>query len=114
MRAYDLAMTMVFVNCAFPIIDLMGINTLHEFSSNFWLLNIWSTPLFNIAGINVTGITALAVAMALATVVILSSNPITDRGIAMGVFALVFWGSLVTASLSLMGIILKFPKFTIF
>lgn len=114
MRAYDLAMTMVFVNCAFPILDAMGITTLHSFTGNFLLLNWFSAPLFTVAGFTINGITALATALAAGTIVFLQSNAVTDRGMAVIVFAAVFWGSIGISSLSLSGIIFHFAGFAVF
>ena len=91
----------------------MGITTLSAFT-NMVFLNALTTPLFTVAGFSITSIHALAIAFAAGTVVLLQSNWITDRGMAMIVFAIVFWGSLGTASLSLMGIIFKYPGFTVF
>ena len=114
MRAYDLSMVLIFFNCAFPILDAMGVTTLHSYSANFWLLNIWSEPIFTVANFTVTGVVALAGVFAGGTVVVLNSNMITDRGMAVTVFAIVFWGSFVVASVSLSGIILHYPMLAIF
>jgi hypothetical protein len=114
MRAYDLSMVLIFFNCSFPILDAMGITTLSNFTSSFWLLNIWSAPLFTVAGFTVNSVTALAGVFALGTVVVLNSNMITDRGMAVTVFATVFWGSFLIASVSLSGIIMEYPMLAIF
>lgn len=114
MRAYDLAMSLVFINCAFPIIDLFGIKTLHQYTANFWLLNAFTVPFINIAGLGVNMVIVLAGVFAAATIVVLNTHAVTDRGIAMIVFAGVFWGAFGTASLSISGIILHFTGFGVF
>jgi hypothetical protein len=113
MRAYDLAMTLIFVNCAFPILDAMGLTTLHAFSGSFTALNWFSSPLFTVAGFPINGITALAGALAAGTIVLLQSNLITDRGMAVIVFATVFWGSILISLVSISGIIMHFAGFAI-
>jgi hypothetical protein len=112
MRAYDMAMCMVFINCAFPIIDLFGINTAAVASGTSVFYDIYalfSTPLFEVLGFKITGIIALAIFMAGATIVVLNTHAVTDRGIAMTVFAMVFWGSYVSASLTLLGMMAGVP-----
>jgi hypothetical protein len=109
-----MAMCMVFINCAFPIIDLFGITTLHQYTSNFWLLNAFTVPIINIAGLDINMVEILAIALSAATIVVLNTHAVTDRGIAMVVFAGVFWGSFGSASLSLSGIIFHFPPLSIF
>jgi hypothetical protein len=115
MRAYDLAMMLIFVNCAFAIIAAMGITT--GVSNQLGTLNIINAlylPLFTVAGIDISGLTILAVAMAAGTVIVVGTNLVTDRGIAMTLFTAVFWGSFTTASLTIMEIIYAYPGFTIF
>jgi hypothetical protein len=92
----------------------MGITTLHSFSGSFSVLNAFTVPFINIAGMGVNALMVLAGVMAAATIVVLNSNAITDRGIAMLVFTGVFWSSLSVASLSLLGIILHFVIFGVF
>jgi hypothetical protein len=114
MKAYDIAMVWIFICCSFPILDAMGITGFSEYSSVFNSLSWLTNPIFTIPGIGlgVTGIIALAIAMALATIVVLNSNFVTDRGMAMGVFALIFWGSFSTAMLVMSKI--PFPGIEIF
>lgn len=110
MRAYDLAMTLIFVNCAFPILDEMGITPLSTLT-NMLFINMLTAPIFTVAGFQVTSLLVLAGIMATATIVLLNSNAITDRGIAMLVFTVIFWGSLGTASVCLLGMIGHFEGF---
>ena len=98
-----MSMMWIFICCGFAITDTFGlfgsdkdfINQAGIFSS----LSYLSTPIFTIPGINlpVNGISALAAAMAAATIIILNTKLITDRGIAMVAFTLIFWGSFITA-----------------
>ena len=125
MRAYNMAMAQIFINCGFAILNsikIAGTNTsifgvdygnhTGVFQQLTWLVN----PIFTIPGINlgVTGIQALAGAMALATVIVLSTNIalVNAQGIAYAVFALIFWGSFVTAMAVISGI--PFPGVEIF
>ena len=115
MKAYDMAMMLIFVNCGFAVIAAMGIVT--PVSDKFGALTILNSlymPLFNVAGIDISGLTILAGLMAAGTVIIVGTNMITDRGIAMTIFIAVFWGSFTTASVTFMDIIFKYPGFTIF
>lgn len=115
MRAYDMAMTLIFVNCGFAIIAAMGIAS--PVSNQLGALNIINAlyiPLFSVGGIDISGLTILAVAMAAGTVIIVGTNMVTDRGIAMTLFTAVFWGSFTTASLTIMEILFKYSGFAIF
>jgi hypothetical protein len=107
MKAYDIAMIWIFVCCAFPIIDAMGITGFSDYTAVYESLGWLTNPIFTIPGLGlaVTGITALAIAFALATIIVLNTNMVTDRGLAMGVFAIIFWGSFTTA----MTIMTKIP-----
>lgn len=101
MRAYNLSMLWIFICCGFGIIDTFDIfgSDFSKETGIFNSLKSLSTPIFTVPGIDldVTGISALAGAMALATIVILNTNIVTDRGIALAVFSLIFWGSFTTA-----------------
>lgn len=115
MRAYDMAMLLIFINCGFAIIAAMGIASpvSNQFDS-IKILNALYIPLFPVGGIDISGLTILAGLMAAGTVIIVGTNMITDRGIAMTLFTGVFWGSFTTASLTIMEILLKYPGFAIF
>ncbi len=114
MNAYELSMVWILSCCGFVIIDAFGIPGFSDYtgvySSLSWLMN----PVFTIPGIGlgVTGIMALAIAMALATIIVLNSNFVTDRGMAIAIFALVFWGSF-TAAIVVMTKI-EFPGVEVF
>lgn len=99
MNAYEVSMVWILFCCGFVIIDAFGITGFSDYTGVYNSL-IWLTnPIFTIPGIglNVTGIMALAIAMALATIIVLNSNFVTDRGMAIALFALIFWGSFTAA-----------------
>jgi hypothetical protein len=102
MRAYDMAMVLIFVNCAFMVISTMGIiEVVPGSTAGFSTIAAWfATENFNIFGIGISTMTLLAIAFAAGTVVVLNSNPVTDKGLAMTTFTAVFWGSwLMTTSI---------------
>lgn len=112
MRAYDMAMVLIFVNCAFaliagmaPQLDILG----SDATSGFGTLTVWFTGTwFTIAGIEITTMTALALAFAGGTIVVLNSNPVTDKGLASIAFTAVFWGSWGTTSLIISNLLNKY------
>lgn len=123
MRAYNLAMAQIFINCGFAILNsikISGTNTsifgveygshTGVFESLTWLAN----PIITIdqIGLSVTGVQALAIAMALGTIIILNTNLVNAQGIAYAAFAIVFWGSFFTAMAVMSGI--AFPGVEIF
>jgi hypothetical protein len=115
MRAYDLAMMQIFICCSFPIIEAMGITV--GVSSNMGELTIFNAlymTLFTVAGVSINPMIILAGLMAAGTIIVVGTNMITDRGLAMTTFALVFWGSFGLASITLKDIIFHFPGFIIF
>lgn len=115
MKAYDMAMMLIFINCGFAIIAAMGITT--PVSNQYGSLNILNAlymPIFTIGGVTFTALIALAGLFAAGTIIVVGTNMITDRGLAMTTFAVTFWGSFATASLTIMEILFKYPAFTIF
>jgi len=92
-----MSMVVIFVNAGFAIINQTGaFGSEIAKRAGIWGSLTWlSTPIFTVPLIDleVTGILALSTAIALATVVILNTNIVTDRGVAVAAFALVFYGS---------------------
>ena len=88
MRAVDFAMAVIFINCGFAIVDAIGVfgAEITQLAGIFQQLRWLTNPY-------VMG--ALAVTFAGGTVVVLNTNAITDRGIAYGVFILIFWSSII-------------------
>lgn len=92
-----MAMVVIFVNAGFAIMNQIGaFGSEITDRAGIWASLTWlSTPIFTIPLIDleVTGILALSTAIALATVVILNTNIVTDRGVSVAAFALIFYGS---------------------
>ena len=115
MRAYDLAMTLIFINCAFPIINAMGIALpISDSFNDIFILNALYMPIFTVGGVTFNLLIGLAIAFAAGTVIVVGTNLVTDRGLAMTTFTITFWGSFAVSSLTIMAIIYKYPGFTIF
>jgi hypothetical protein len=103
MRAYDLAMVLIFVNCAFAVIAGMlpsSTSVIPGSTDGFATLSTWfSGEAFNIAGVSVNTMTLLAVLFAAGTIVVMNSNLKTDKGWSYTIFTAVFWGSWTTTSI---------------
>jgi len=114
MKAYDLAMALIFVNAGIYITAMMELfGDLSAVTGIFETLSIFHTPLFNIPYVGeVTGFKAIAVALAGGTVVVANTNFIKDRGIAYIAFSAVFWGSFLMTSVVINSI--DFPGITMF
>jgi hypothetical protein len=98
-RAYDMAMVLIFVNCAFMVIVSMGIDVIPDSTTGFAQLATWfATTEFTIFGWGISSMTIIAGLFAGATIVVLNSNPITDKGLSIVFFTGVFWGSWVMTS----------------
>jgi len=101
-KAYDMAMVLIFINCGFMIIFTMGIvDIVPGSTSGYSQIAEWfATENFYIFGFGLSAMTVLAGLFAAATVVILNSNPVTDKGLSIVFFTGVFWGSwLMTTSI---------------
>lgn len=99
MKAYNLAMGMIFFNAGLYLISTFNIfGNMGGISGNvFPILDKLNTPLITVLGISITGMTAIAVALAAGTIVFLNSNLVNDRGIAYVMFGIIFWGSYILA-----------------
>lgn len=107
MNAYDMAMILIFINCGFMIVVSMGVDIIPDSTDGFvQLMNWFATGTFTVFGIQVSSMTAVAAVFAGATIVVLNSNPITDKGLSIIMFTAVFWGSLITTS-AIIGAILN-------
>jgi len=104
MRAYNMGMATIFINAGIYIVGLMGMFGNIGNDSFMSVFNTFATPIITVAGVPIRGIDAIAIALAVATIVVLNSNAINDRGIAYTVFAIMFWGSFGLASVSLSSI----------
>lgn len=97
MRAYNVSMVVIFVNAGFAVMNQFGAfgSEIAERAGIWGSLTFLSTPVFTIPliDLNVTGVLALSTAIALATVVVLNTNVINDRGVAVAAFAFIFYGS---------------------
>ena len=99
MKAYELAMAMIFVNAGIYLVDILGcFGDLSPATGIFLQLTVFSNPIVTVGGVTIRGIEAIAAALALGTVVVVNTNAINDRGIAYSVFSIVFWGSFVISS----------------
>jgi hypothetical protein len=100
MKAYDISMGLIFINAGIYLVATMNLfGDLSGVTGLFESLSIFYEPVITIAGVPIKGIDALAVALAAGTVVVLNSNAINDRGIAMAAFSIIFWGSFGISSL---------------
>lgn len=119
MKAYDLAMGLIFLNAGIYLVatmNLFGDLSAHTgvFESLGWLTN----PIFRIGTWEIKGIDGLAIIMALATVVFYNSNAVNDRGVAIAAFSFIFWASymntsVIITSFELPGISEFFSVFTL-
>lgn len=99
MKAYDLAMGLIFINAGIYIVATMNLfGDLSSVGGIFESLSIFTDPLITVAGIPIKGIDAIAAFLAGGTIVVYNSNAINDRGIAMIAFSAVFWGSFLLTS----------------
>jgi len=100
MKAYDLAMGLIFLNAGIYIVATMNLfGDLSGVAGTFEALTIFTTPIINIPLVGeAKGIDLIAVAIAGGTVVFYNSNAINDRGIAVIAFSAVFWGSFLITS----------------
>lgn len=105
MRAYNLAMLMIFVNCGFALISAFGVFPIGtEYTGVFAkLITVLTNPLV---------IGTLAIAMAAGTT-LLASTVMTDRGTAYITFSTIYWGAFGTASLIFIPLT-AYPGFEIF
>ena len=94
MRAYNLAMSLIFINCGFAVAAVMGaFGSMSEYTGIYQELQILATPIISIGPIEVTGMTAITVLLIGATALVLNSRAFSSEGVAMGAFTVVFWGS---------------------
>lgn len=106
MRAYNMSMLLIFINAGFAILHQMNMfgnavgKEIGE-RSQAWFINfsLLSDPIITVPGINlpITGILAIAITIAGGTIVVLNTNLITDRGISMVAFTVIFFGSIFIA-----------------
>lgn len=96
MKAYNMAMFVVFINAGFAIVDAFGIfgSEISGMADIFGRLTWLTNPLV---------MATLAGAMAAGTIVVLNSNVITDRGIAYVTFISTFWGSVILTGIVIFG-----------
>lgn len=103
MNAHSFSILNLCVAFGFAITNLMGIfgtpiTSRGGIFQNFMFL---TKPVISIPGvISFSGIEALAVALAALTIVVLNTNPITDKGAAMAIYAVIFYGSVFTIGLA--------------
>lgn len=96
MRAYNLGMGMIFINCGFAIVfslDIFG--SQFETHSAVWdALRVIATLEFAIPGTDISfpGIAGFAIAIAGASSFI-GSKVVSTSGVAIVMFAVLFWGS---------------------
>lgn len=115
MKAYDLAMTQIFISAGIYITALMDLfGDLSDVTGTFSSLSIFYNPIFTVPylGYVVKGVDMIALVMALGTIVVANTNAIKDRGIAYIAFSAVFWGSFMITSVIINQI--DFPGVTVF
>jgi hypothetical protein len=115
MKAYDLAMGLIFINAGIYITAMMNLfGDLSDVTGIFSSLSIFYTPILTVPYIDypLKGIDAIAIALALGTIVVANTNAIQDRGIAYIAFSTVFWGSFLMTSVVINKI--DFPGISVF
>ena len=103
MNAHSFSMMNLCVAFGFAIVNAMGIfgDAISSRGGIFNSLLFLTEPVFSIPGvIEFSGVEALALALAALTVVILNTNLITDKGAAMAIYAVIFYGSVFTIGLA--------------
>ena len=106
MKAYDLAMGLIFINAGIYITAMMNLfGDLSDVTGIFGSLSIFYNPIITlpfslplIGQATFKGIDFIAIALAVGTIVIANSNAIQDRGISYIAFSTVFWGSFLMTS----------------
>lgn len=118
-------MGMIFINAGIYVTAAMNVfGDLSSVSGIFGSLSFLYTPIiplpFNLPffGASIEGLEMIWIAMAAGTIVILNSNAINDRGVAMIVFGVIFWGSIgitweIIAKIDLPGVIMFYSIFTL-
>lgn len=88
MKAVDFAMSVIFINCGFAIVDAIGVfgSDITGLAGIFQQLTWLTNPV-------VMG--ALATLFAAGTIIVLNTNAVTDKGIAYTTFIGIFWGSII-------------------
>ena len=122
MRAYNLAMFMIFLNCGFAIMLSInngmffaapsegGVTTpsedLDKMGSTNTIFDIMQAEILTIPGLDITinVIEALAAILAAAAAVLGFFGGQAASGVAIGGFAIVFWGSILSTKIFLMSI----------
>ncbi len=118
MRAYNLAVGLIFINCGFPIaiaLGSFGNIEKHQgvYNSLSWLVN----PVFKVGTIEVTGshaILGIAILMIVGTALLLNSRAFSAQAVAYGTFTGIFWTSVATSSAILFSLNAEFPGLNIF
>ena len=122
MRAYNLAMFMIFLNCGFAIVisvnagmffaspDEGGMTTssgeLDKMESTGSIFDIMQAEILTIPGLDITinVIEAIAVVIAAAAAILGFFGGQAASGVAIGGFAIVFWGSILSTKIFLTSI----------
>jgi hypothetical protein len=115
MKAYNLSMGLIFINAGIYLTAMMNLfGDLSDVTGIFESLSIFYTPLFTVPYLEYTvkGIDAIAIALAIGTIVVANTNMVKDRGIAYIAFSAVFWGSFLMTSVVINK--LDFPGITPF
>ena len=103
MNAQSFAMINLCVAFGFALISSMGVfgEPITERGGVFSQLEFLTEPVFSIPGvIEFSGIEALAIALAVLTIVFLNTNLVTDKGASMAIYAVIFFGSVFTIGLA--------------
>ena len=106
MKAYDLAMGLIFINAGIYLTAAMNLfGDLSDVTGIFAGLSFLYDPFITlpnwipvIGDAPVRGIDAIATALCLSTIVVLNTNAINDRGVAYFIFSTIFWGSFLLTS----------------
>ena len=103
MNAHSFSMMNLCIAFGFAITNAMGIfgDVISDRGGVFQSLMFLTEPVFSIPGIiTFSGIEALAVGLAVLTIVVLNTNLVTDKGAAMAIYAVIFYGSVFTIGLA--------------
>lgn len=100
MRAYNMAMSLIFVNCGMAVAAAMGaFGSMSKLTGIYQSLQILTVPILKIGPFNVTGMVIIVGLLIGGTVLFLNSRPFSSQGVAYGLFFSVFWGSVATSSI---------------
>ena len=117
MRAYNMSMAFIFINCGFPIAVTMGaFGSIQEHTGFYHSLTWLANPIFSIGPITISGqhaVIGIALIMLTGTALFLNSRAFSAEGVAYVTFAGIFWISFGTSSSIILSLCDDFPGLNI-